>query len=533
MRSTSNDSQKDADKAAKTGAGPETSASPNASASAGVDGAAGGAGSDRENPLRAEKRRKLGALRAAGVDPYPHSYRRTGECAELHSRFTGLAIGESAEGETFRIAGRLMTKRPMGKAAFFNIQDGSGSIQGYLRVEELSPEDRAAFDALDIGDIVGVSGFVFRTKKGEITLHAKEFKMLCKTLEPLPEKYHGLADVEAKYRQRHLDLIADEGSRAVFRARSRIVAEIRAWLAARGFLEVETPTLQPLYGGAAAYPFSTHHRALDMKLYMKISPELYLKRLVVGGFEKVFEIGKNFRNEGIDRSHNPEFTMLEWYEAYTDYFDQMRNFEELIAHLAKAATGSTKVIYQGKELDFTPPWRRLTVHDGVREFAGIDPDSVTDEMLFAKARQLGSENEEPKSRGETIMEIFELAAEAHLWQPTFVMDHPAEISPLTKKHRSKPGVVERFEPFAACMELGNAYTELNDPEDQRARLREQEAKRVVDEEAQPMDEDFLRAIDVGMPPTGGVGLGVDRIVLLLTDQASIRDIILFPTMKHK
>ena len=488
---------------------------------------------ERENPLRAEKRRKLGMLRAASIDPYPHSFKRTAEAAPLAERFSHLTDGQADESTEVRIAGRLMTKRPMGKAAFFNVQDPTGSMQVYLRIEELSPEDRLAFDGLDIGDIVGVSGFVFRTKKGEVTLHAREFKMLCKTLEPLPEKYHGLTDVEAKYRHRHLDLITDEDSRRVFRLRSKVISEVRAWLSARGFLEVETPTLQPIYGGAAAYPFSTHHRALDMKLYMKISPELYLKRLVVGGFEKVFEIGKNFRNEGIDRSHNPEFTMLEWYEAYTDYNDQMTNVEDLISHLATVATGSMKVSYQGREIDFTPPWRRLTVHDGVREFVGIDPDSVTEQMLFEKARELGSERTKPSSRGEMTMEIFELAVEAHLWAPTFVTDHPVEISPLTKRHRTKPGLVERFEPFIACMEIGNAYTELNDPEDQLARLREQEAKRVVDEEAQPMDEDFLHAIDVGLPPTGGVGLGIDRIVLLLTDQASIRDIILFPTMKFK
>ena len=491
------------------------------------------ADAEKENILRAEKRRKLGLLRDAGIDPYPHSFRRTAESTALLARYAGLKEGESSESETFSVAGRLMTKRPMGKAAFFNLQDAAGGLQCYLRVEELSAADRAAFDGLDIGDIVGVTGFMFRTKKGEITLHAKEFKMLCKTLEPLPEKYHGLADVESKYRHRHLDLIADEDSRRVFRMRSKVIAEIRAWLSARGFLEVETPTLQPIYGGAAAYPFSTHHRALDMKLYMKISPELYLKRLVVGGFEKVFEIGKNFRNEGIDRSHNPEFTMLEWYEAYTDYFDQMKNVEELVAHLAQTATGSTKIVYQGKEIDFTPPWRRLTVHDGVRQYAGIDPDEATEQMLFEKAKELGSDLKKPSSRGEMIMELFELAAEEHLWQPTFVLDHPVEISPLTKRHRTKPGLVERFEPFVATIELGNAYTELNDPEDQLARLKEQEAKRVVDEEAQPMDEDFLHAIDVGLPPTGGVGLGVDRIVLFLTDQASIRDIILFPTMKFK
>jgi lysyl-tRNA synthetase class 2 len=378
-----------------------------------------------------------------------------------------------------------------------------------------------------------VEGFVFKTKKGELSLHCKGFKMLCKTLEPLPEKYHGLSDVEIKYRHRHLDLITDLDSREVFLKRSRLIAEVRSWLNSRGFLEVETPTLQPVYGGAAAHPFSTHHRALDMKLYMKISPELYLKRLIVGGFEKVYEIGKNFRNEGIDRTHNPEFTMLEWYEAYTDYNYQMKQFEELVSHLAVAINGTTKVVYQGKEIDFTPPWRRLTVYDGIREYANFEVEGMPADMLFKKCKELGSDMEKPASRGEMIMEIFELAAEPHLWQPTFVMDHPIEISPLTKRHRKNPDLVERFEPFAANMEIGNAYSELNDPEEQYERLKEQEAKRVTDEEAHPMDEDFVHAIDVGMPPTGGVGLGIDRIVTILTDRPSIRDIILFPTMKFK
>ena len=489
---------------------------------------------DRENPLRAEKRKKLHALRAAGIDPFPHTYERTAVTADIRRDFESvLQTGDVKPESVFKIAGRLMTKRPMGKAAFFNIQDQSGSIQCYLKTDELPEQDKIAFEYLDIGDIVGITGFVFKTKKGELSLHCKEFKMLCKTLEPLPEKFHGIADVEIKYRHRHLDLITDEDSRKVFITRSRIIAEIRSFLNSRGFLEVETPVLQPIYGGAAAHPFSTHHRALDMKLFMKISPELYLKRLIVGGFEKVYEVGKNFRNEGIDRSHNPEFTMLEWYEAYTDYEYQMKQFEEICVHLCMKVKGTTKFEYQGKEIDFTPPWRRLTVLDGVKEYAGIDPLKMDEEALFKKARELGSDKKKPGSRGQMIMEIFELTAEQHLWNPTFVMDHPAEISPLTKKHRRHPGLVERFEPFAANMEIGNSYSELNDPEDQRSRLEEQDRQRGDNEEAHPMDEDFLHAIDTGMPPTGGVGIGVERIVMLLTDRPSIRDIILFPTMKFK
>ncbi len=486
-----------------------------------------------ENPIRAEKRAKLKELREKGIDPFPHNYERTAQVKEIVHLHSGLAAGDKKEGEVYKIAGRLMTKRPMGKAAFFNIQDQTGRIQCYLKKAELDEAGLTSFENIDIGDIVGIEGFVFKTRKGELSLHTQKFEILCKSLEPLPEKYHGIQDVELKYRHRHLDLIMDPESRKTFETRSKIIAEIRSFLNERGFLEVETPVLQPIYGGAAAYPFSTHHRALDMKLYLKISPELYLKRLIVGGFEKVYEVGKNFRNEGIDRSHNPEFTMLEWYEAYTDYEYQMNQFEELVAHLARKITGDTKVTYQGKEIDFTPPWRRLSVYDGVKEYAGIDPESASDEELFKKCKSLGSDMEKAGLRGDMIMELFELSAESELIQPTFVIDFPVEVSPLTKMHREKKGLVERFEPICAAMEIGNAYTELNDPEDQLNRLKDQEERRVVDEEAQPMDSDFMHAIDVGMPPTGGVGIGVERIVMLLTDRPSIRDILLFPTMKHK
>jgi lysyl-tRNA synthetase class 2 len=487
-----------------------------------------------DNPLKAEKRRKLKQMREAGIDPYPYSYERTAVLKQIATEFDAhLVPGEKRPDSTFKVAGRLMTLRSMGKAVFFNIQDQSGNLQIYLKPDELAEMDRKAFDLIDIGDFVGVEGFVFRTQRGELSLHAKSFTVLCKTLEPLPEKFHGVADVEIKYRFRHLDLVSDPESRKVFETRSRILKEIRRFLDDRGFLEVETPILQPVYGGAAAHPFDTHHRALDMKLYMKISPELYLKRLLVGGFEKVYDMSKNFRNEGIDRSHNPEFMMVEWYEAYTDYNYQMKQFEELVSQLAFKITGSFRVMYQDKEIDFTPPWRRLTVMDGIREHANIDPEKISDAELFQLNRDKGSDRKKPASRGEMLMELFELTVEEHLWQPTFVMDHPVEISPLTKKHRVHKGLVERFEPFAACMEIGNSYSELNDPEDQRTRLEEQEGKRATDEEAHPMDEDFLHAIDVGLPPTGGVGLGVERIIMILANRPSIRDIILFPTMKFR
>jgi lysyl-tRNA synthetase class 2 len=487
---------------------------------------------NRDNPLRAEKKRKLAALREKGLDPFPHSFKPTHKAASVKAMHDGLQAGEATTADVV-MAGRLMTRRDMGKAAFFNFQDQTGSLQGYVRLEELSPEHQEFFKHVDLGDWVGLTGFIFKTEKGELSIHCKKFEIICKTIEPLPEKFHGVTDIEIKYRHRHLDLITDEESRQVFATRTKIRREIRRFLDERGFMEVETPILQPIYGGAAAYPFSTHHRALDMKLFLKISPELYLKRLIVGGFEKVYDMGKNFRNEGIDRSHNPEFEMLEYYEAYTDYHDQMKQFEELVCHVVQSVKGTLKFTYQGKELDFTPPWNRLSVYDGLREHAGFDPLKISDAELFQRVRDLGGDIEKPGPRGEMLMEAFELSVEKHLWHPTFIIDFPVEVSPLTKTHRTHDGLVERFEPMVAHMELGNAYTELNDPEDQRRRLEAQEAQRVIDEEAQPMDEDFLNAIETGMPPTGGVGLGVERLVMLITDRPSIRDIILFPTMRFK
>ncbi len=491
--------------------------------------------SEFDNPIKAEKRKKLHAMKEKGINPYPYTFDKNIQIDKLIKDYADLAAGEKKTETNFRIAGRLMTLRMMGKASFFNIQDVSGSLQCYIKVEELAEKDRMAFDLIDLGDIVGLEGYIFKSQKGELSLYVQKFQVLTKTLEPLPEKFHGIQDVEIKYRHRHLDLISDMDSRNVFITRGKIIKAIKKFLDDRGFMEVETPVLQPLYGGAAAHPFTTHHRALDMKLYMKISPELYLKRLIVGGFEKVYEIGKNFRNEGIDRTHNPEFTMLEFYEAYTDYNYQMKQFEDLVSSVCKEINGTTKLTYQGKEIDFATPWRRLTVMDGIKEYAKIDPE---DEIALNEYLKKNSDKPikiENLSLGEKQMKVFEAAAEPHLWQPTIVMDHPVEISPLTKIHRSNSKLVERFEPFAACMELGNSYSELNDPEEQRARLKDQESKRGVDEEAHPMDEDFLHAIETGMPPTGGVGLGIERVVMIFTDRASIRDIIFFPTMKitHK
>lgn len=487
-----------------------------------------------ENPLRAEKRKKLEALKALGVDPYPHNFQRSATTEVIRTDFAELPVqGNAKDRGSFRLAGRLMTVRAMGKASFFNIQDQQGSIQVYIRSQELDAESQAVFNHMDLGDFLGVEGFVFRTKVGELSIHCERLFMLCKTIEPLPEKFHGITDVEIKYRHRHMDLAMSPESRKVFETRSKIIREIRRFLDDRGFLEVETPVLQPIYGGAAAQPFKTHHNALDMELFLKISPELYLKRLIIGGFEKVYDMNKNFRNEGIDRSHNPEFTMIEWYEAYTDYHDQMKQFEELVATVAERVTGSSKVTYQGRSVDFTAPWKKLTMKEAILEYGKINIDDLDDGALWSAIKKLGSDHKAAPSRGEMIAELFELTCEEHLWDPIFIMDHPVEISPLTKNHRTHDGLVERWEPFAAKMEIGNAYTELNDPVEQRKRLEDQESKRVVDDEAQPMDEDFLQAIEFGMPPTGGVGLGVERLVMLLTDCPSIRDIILFPTMKHQ
>ncbi len=484
-----------------------------------------------DNPIKAEKRKKLHALKEKGINPYPYTFDQNVQIEKLIKDYSDLAAGEKRIETNFRIGGRLMTKREMGKASFFNVQDQSGSLQCYIKIEEQTQNDRISFELVDLGDIVGLEGYIFKSQKGELSLYVQKFQILTKTLEPLPEKFHGIQDVEIKYRHRHLDLISDPESRKVFVIRGKIIKAIKNFLDQRGFMEVETPVLQPIYGGAAAHPFTTHHRALDMKLYMKISPELYLKRLIVGGFEKVYEIGKNFRNEGIDRTHNPEFTMLEFYEAYTDYNYQMKQFEDLVSSVCLEITGSMVIKYQDKEINFAPPWRRLTVMDGIIEYAKINPDDVPALDQYLKTNSGKPIKIENLTTGEKQMKVFELAAEPHLWQPTIVLDHPLDISPLTKIHRSNPKLVERFEPFIACMEIGNSYSELNDPEEQRARLKDQESKRGHDEEAHPMDEDFLHAIETGMPPTGGVGIGIERIVMLLTDRPSIRDIIFFPTMK--
>ncbi len=486
-----------------------------------------------KNPLYTEKISKLKKLRELGINPYPHNFDKQDSLIDQHTRIKSIKPGEKTK-ICVKVAGRLMTKRLMGKAAFFNIQDQDGNMQVYVKTAELSKKAAQAFSLVDIGDIVGVSGILFKTQKGEPSIYAKDFKILCKALELFPEKHHSLTDKELRYRYRHLDLIMNPKTRKIFKIRSKVISSIRNYLDSKGFLEVETPTLQPIYGGARAYPFSTHHKVLDMKLFLKISPELYLKRLIVGGFEKVYEIGKNFRNEGVDKTHNPEFTMLEYYEAYTDYEYQMKQFEDIVSYCAKKVTGSMVVEYDNKKLDLSPPWNRLTVYDGIKNYAnGLDVQTKSPLELLNFVKKINPKYSGAKTHGHLTMELFDYYVEPHIWEPTFITDYPKEISPLTKTHKSNSKLVERFEPICAGMEIGNAYTELNDPIDQRKRLTAQEALRMIDEEAQPMDNDFLHAIDVGMPPTGGVGIGIERIVMLITGQSSIRDILLFPTMKPK
>ncbi len=489
------------------------------------------------NILKEEKAKKRDKLLSCKLNPYPHHFSRLHFSTDISTDYQQLKAGESSS-TLLQTAGRLMLMRNMGKAAFFNVQDEKGSFQCYIKLKELDPQSLQFFELVDIGDIVGVKGVVFRTKKGELTLRCKQFQIICKSLEPLPEKYHGLEDKQLQYRRRYLQLIMKPEVKEIFQIRSRIMQEIRFFLNNKGFMEVETPVLQALYGGAVAEPFTTHHRALDCKLYLKISPELYLKRLIVGGFEKVYELGKNFRNEGVDRLHSPEFTLLEYYETYTDYLYQMAQFEELVCHIVKKIKGTLNISYQGKPLNFTPPWKRLSVTDAIKQYGNFNVENKTQKELYSKIQELSKKDSttclltKDSSRGEIIMALFDKIVEPHLWKPVFITDFPKEVSPLTKTHRKHKHLVERFEPFIAGMECGNAYTELNDPVEQRSRLKTQAGKRNVNNEYHhPMDEDFAGAIDVGMPPTGGVGLGVERLVLLLTNQKSLKDVILFPHFK--
>ena len=474
------------------------------------------------------RREKLAALQEAGRDPFKETrFDRTAMSAQIKASF------ETFENQQVSVAGRIMSKRGMGKAIFCHIQDRDGQIQLYIRKDAVSETEFADFRKYDVGDIIGVSGYVFKTQTGEITVHVEHVKLLSKSLRPLPEKYHGMTNTDLRYRQRYTDLIMNEDVRNTFIKRSRIISSIRRYLDERGFLEVETPMLVQNAGGAAARPFLTNFNALDQDLKLRISLELYLKRLIVGGLEKVYEIGRVFRNEGMDTKHNPEFTLMELYQAYTDFHGMMDLTENLYRHVAQEVLGTTTVVYNGVEIDLGKPFERMTMTDAVKKYSGVDFHEIeTLEDARTAAREHGVEYEERHQKGDILNLFFDAFVEEHLIQPTFLTEHPVEISPLTKRKPDDPEHVERFELFINGWEMANAYSELNDPIDQRARFKAQEEQLAKgDEEANTTDEDFLNALEIGMPPTGGIGYGIDRLCMLLTDSAAIRDVLLFPTMK--
>lgn len=482
------------------------------------------------------RRGKLDELRALGIDPFGTKFNQTHHAGELIAAYTELD-NETLEGREIavRLAGRIMQKRSMGKAAFAHLQDLSGKIQIYVRQDAIQSNKYQAFDLLDIGDMIGVFGYVFKTRTGELSVKVTDLEVLTKSLLPLPDKFHGLKDIETRYRQRYVDLIVNPDVQKTFITRSRIIQSMRRYLDDHGYLEVETPTLHTIAGGATARPFITHHNALDMQLYMRIAIELHLKRLIVGGMEKVYEIGRVYRNEGISTRHNPEFTMIELYEAYADYEDIMRLTENLVAHIAQDVLGTTKVTYQGQEVDLSPPWRRVSMTELIREIVGVDFEA---EMSDEEAHRLAVEHKVPiekhMSFGHIVNAFFETFCEHTLIQPTFVTGHPVAISPLAKKKASDPRFTDRFELFIVAREHANAFTELNDPIDQRERFESQLVeKEAGNDEAHDMDDDFIRALEYGMPPTGGLGIGIDRLVMLLTDAPSIRDVLLFPHMRDR
>ena len=473
----------------------------------------------------AVRRRKLEALRDAGVDPFPHQFEGVEPIAHVRRLHSDLQPGEETDAR-HRVAGRIAARRGQGGMAFLDLVDRSGRIQLQARRDDLGPEDMEHLLELDLGDIIGVDGVAFATRRGELTLRIERFEVLAKSLRPPPEKRHGLRDVETRFRHRELDLIANEEVRELFVTRARVIAAVRRFLDAEGFVEVETPVLQPLYGGALARPFTTHHNVLDRMLYLRIATELYLKRLIVGGLERVYELGKDFRNEGVDTTHNPEFTMLEWYEAYADYQAIADRCERLVAYVA------TEIGYHGP-LDFTPPWRRETLVDAIRDRTGIDIAAARDrDALAAEMKARGLAVPEGETWPQLVDELLAKQVEPTLIEPTFVLDYPVELSPFAKRHRSHEGLVERFEAFAAGMEIANAFSELNDPDEQRRRFEQQRTMAGAgDEEAQPYDEAFIQALEYGMPPTGGIGIGIDRLVMLLTGRRSIREVVLFPAMR--
>lgn len=486
------------------------------------------------NELLLQRREKVQTFRDAGINPFANNFapsHQANEVAELHVDNDAEFLQDFQE--SYAIAGRIMARRDFGKAAFIQLQDGSGRLQVYVSRDQVGEETFGHFRKFDIGDIIGVTGVPFRTKTNELSLRASSIQLLTKSLLPLPEKWHGLTDVETRYRQRYLDLISNDEVREMFYKRSRIVSLIRKHMLENGYLEVETPMMHPVAGGATARPFVTHHNALKMDLFLRIAPELYLKRLVVGGFDRVFEINRNFRNEGISIQHNPEFTMMEFYRAYATYQDLMDYTEELICSLASDVCGSLKISYGGKEVDLTPPWDRLTMKESIVKYGDVEMAALENiEQLRNYADKLGLEPNKMMGPGKLLAEIFDVVVEPNLWQPTFITEYPTEISPLSRKNDENPEVVDRFELFVVGRELANAFSELNDPIDQKERFVQQlEEKAAGDDEAHAMDADYIRALEYGLPPTAGEGIGIDRLVMLLTDAASIRDVILFPQLK--
>lgn len=486
-----------------------------------------------EKEQREQRIAKLSSLRARGIDPYPPRVHYTHTTAQAKAAFERALEGDEVNVE---VVGRLMAIREMGKSSFAHIADGSGRIQLYVRRDLVGEETYDLFrKEIDTADFIWARGKLFRTRTGEITVEVAGLQLLAKALLPLPEKWHGLKDVETRYRQRYLDLIANEHVRNIFITRTRIVSAIRRFLDERGFLEVETPILQPIYGGAAAKPFTTYHDALDRTLYLRIADELYLKRLIIGGFDRVYEIGHNFRNEGISTEHNPEFTAIEIYQAYADYYDIMRLVEEIYSTVATEVLGSPVITYQGNAINLAPPWRRVTMRDAILQGCGVDIEAFPDyASLWSAAQARGLQIKPQPTWGKLVDELFSDYAQPGMIQPTFLLDFPLEISPLAKKKPGAPHLVERFEFFIGGLECGNAFTELNDPLDQRERFAAQlNAAKAGDEEAHPMDEDFLTAMEHGMPPTGGLGFGIDRMTMLFTDQVSIREVILFPQLRSR
>jgi lysyl-tRNA synthetase class 2 len=485
--------------------------------------------------LLLQRRRKVNALWESGINPYPNDFKPLHTSGDLVAQYGHLETIVEDPADSLVIAGRIMARRSFGKAAFLQLQDRKGRVQVYVRKDTLGEEAFSSFETLDIGDIVGVTGHPFRTKTGELSLHAHEVRLLTKSLLPLPEKFHGLTDVETRYRQRYVDLIVNPEVKDVFYKRARIIQLIREFMLGHDFLEVETPMMQPIPGGATAKPFVTYHNALDRELYLRIAPELYLKRLLVGGFEKVFEINRNFRNEGISVRHNPEFTMMEFYQAYATFDDLMDFTEGLFCHVVEKLLGTSEVSYQGDTISFNRPWKRLTVREAILEYGAIDAKSLADrDLAYSYAKSIGLDLPEDVGYGKLVTEIFEEVAEAKLIQPTFITSYPTEVSPLSRKNDQDPEIVDRFELFCAGREIANAFSELNDPVDQKERfLAQVAAKDKGDEEAHFMDEDYIRALEHGMPPAAGEGIGIDRLVMLLTDSPSIRDVILFPQLRKE